>query len=96
MNAMNEDAEVGGRPPQASRILSQRLKQWRHERGVPLRVLSKKLSVSISTVSSWENGTRFPSASHLDALAGCVNMPICNLLYHEEGSCPHCASGCVQ
>ena len=79
-----------GSPSQSSRILAQRLKLWRHEQGVPLRVLAGRLDVSISTVSAWENGTRFPSATHLDSLSACLGLPVCGLLYGGKGPCPFC------
>ena len=56
---------------------------------MPLKHLADELSVSVSTVSQWENGRRFPSLERLEAVARAMGQRVCCLLYPDEGECPH-------
>lgn len=71
------------------RSFAHRLKQWRQSRGLPLKHIARELGVSISIVSEWEHGHRFPSAANLEALAAFTGMSVCCLLYYGSGNCPH-------
>gem|GEM_PF-7060553 len=71
------------------RSFARRLRQWRELKGLPLKHMAKELGVSISIISEWEHGHRFPSAANLEALAEYTGMSVCCLLYHGPGHCPH-------
>jgi len=73
----------------AREALAHHLHAWRDENNVPLKALATELGVSISTVSAWEHGKRFPSGDHLDRLSEFTEMPVCALLYHGTEGCPH-------
>ncbi len=66
-----------------------RLREWRATQGFPLKRVAKDLGVSISIVSEWEHGHRFPSVSNLEAVSRYVGLPVCCLLFHGRGHCPH-------
>jgi transcriptional regulator with XRE-family HTH domain len=68
---------------------SMRLKSWRAGQGFPLKRVAKDLGVSISIVSEWEHGHRFPSASNLEAVSRYVGIPVCCLLFQGRGHCLH-------
>ncbi len=65
-----------------------RLRVWRHELGHPLKRVAHDLGVSVSVVSQWERGLRFPSVKNLDRIATYMELPVCNLLYNGTSSCP--------
>ena len=46
-----------------------RLKEMRENRNLSQAALSKRLSISQSTVASWEVGTREPSLQHIENVA---------------------------
>ncbi len=68
---------------------ARRLREWRQGRGLPLKHIAKELGVSISIISEWEHGHRFPSVANLEALGNYTGLPVCCLLYHGDGPCPH-------
>ena len=74
----------------ACAALARHLSRWRRAQQLPLREVARLVDVSISAVSAWEQGERFPSGAHLDRLSSVTGMPICGLLYHGEDSCPSC------
>ena len=56
-----------------------RLKEMRENRNLSQAALSKRLSISQSTVASWEVGTREPSLQHIetvDYLFGRTDIPL--------------------
>jgi transcriptional regulator with XRE-family HTH domain len=65
-----------------------RLRVWRHELGHPLKRVAHDLDVSVSVVSQWERGLRFPSVRNLDKIATYMELPVCNLLYNGTSGCP--------
>lgn len=73
----------------AVKTLARRLRAWRTGEKLPLKYVARELGVSISIVSEWEHGHRFPSVSNLEALARLLGIPVCCLLYHGHGHCPH-------
>jgi DNA-binding transcriptional regulator YiaG len=73
----------------ASACLARRLREWRKSTGFPLKYLADELKVSVSTVSQWENGRRFPSLQRLERLAALMQMRVCCMLYDGPGPCPH-------
>jgi transcriptional regulator with XRE-family HTH domain len=66
-----------------------RLRVWRKEQGHPLKRVAHDLGVSVSVVSQWERGLRFPSVKNLDRIAGYMEVPVCSLLYGGKSCCPH-------
>ncbi len=52
---------------------------WRQKNRVPLKKIAKDLGVSISTVSCWELGKRFPTAYNFDVLVEYTGLPPCKL-----------------
>ena len=66
-----------------------RLRLWRRAEGLPLKRVSHDLDVSVSVVSQWERGLRFPSVKNLDRIAQYMNIPVCSLLYEGKNDCPH-------
>lgn len=68
---------------------SQRLRDWRASRKLPLKHVARDLGVSVSIISEWEHGNRFPSVTNLEAVSRYIGLPVCCLLYHGKGRCPH-------
>ncbi len=66
-----------------------RLRTWRGEQGHPLKRVAHDLDVSVSVVSQWERGLRFPSVRNLDKIAKYMDLPVCCLLYEGIMDCPH-------
>lgn len=66
-----------------------RLRVWRRAEGLPLKRVSHDLDVSVSVVSQWERGLRFPSVKNLDRIAQYMDIPVCSLLYEGRSECPH-------
>ena len=65
-----------------------RLHEWRTERHLTLKEVAGALGVSISIVSEWERGHRFPSVDHLYAVSRYTDTPACCYLYYDNGECP--------
>ncbi len=61
-------------------ICGKRLRDWRKEQGYPLKHIAQDLGVSVSVVSQWERGLRFPSARNLDRLADYMGMSVGEML----------------
>ena len=66
-----------------------RLRLWRRAEGLPLKRVAHDLEVSVSVVSQWERGLRFPSVKNLDSIAQYMDIPVCSLLYEGKNDCPH-------
>lgn len=66
-----------------------RLRLWRRAEGLPLKRVAHELNVSVSVVSQWERGLRFPSVKNLDMIAQYMDIPVCSLLYEGNSDCPH-------
>lgn len=75
-----------------AKSFARRLKEWRREAGLPLKHVARDLGVSVSIVCEWEHAHRFPSISNLEAIAHCMGIPVCCVLYHGQGQCPHSRS----
>jgi transcriptional regulator with XRE-family HTH domain len=65
-----------------------RLREWRQHLGHPLKRVAHDLDVSVSVISQWERGLRFPSVRNLDRIATYMELPVCNLLYNGTSDCP--------
>jgi transcriptional regulator with XRE-family HTH domain len=70
-----------GRPAAALiKLFSTRFAAWRKSKGLRLKDVAADLDVSISIVAEWENGHRFPSIDHLQAIAKYTKIPVWRLL----------------
>ena len=50
-------------------------KDWRASSGKRLREVAADLDLSISIISEWENGNRFPGVDHLWAVSKYTGIP---------------------
>ena len=75
-----------------AQLIGNRLKARRNLKRWPLKRVAADLKVSISVVSDWERGTRFPSAENLLQLATLYEMPVCHLMCVGREHCPMCSS----
>jgi hypothetical protein len=60
---------------------------WREKRNIPLKKIAQDLSVSVSTVSAWELGRRFPTGSNLELLVEYTGLPPCKLFCVMADQC---------
>jgi len=70
------------------RVVGKRLRSWRLEHGWRLLDESRKLHVSVATISQWERGLRFPSGDNLVRLSQMFNRPLCLLFCTGRRRCP--------
>ena len=54
-------------------------RNWRLKNNIPLKKISKDLGVSISTISTWESGKRFPTSYNFEILVDYTGLPPCKL-----------------
>lgn len=73
----------------AAQAFGNTLREWRIGRQLPLKAVASEIGVSVSTVDAWETAVRFPSGVHLDRVSAYMGLPVCALLYHTSGGCPH-------
>ena len=71
-----------------AQLLGARLKTLRLARRWAQKRVAAELGVSVSVVSDWERGNRFPSAENLIALAALFKRPPCQLLCAGRDNCP--------
>lgn len=69
-------------------LLGRRLKRLRLARRWPLKRVAAELGVSVSVVSDWERGNRFPSVENLKGLSTLHKRPPCQLLCAGRRNCP--------
>ena len=60
---------------------------WRRKNNIPLKKVAKDLGLSISTVSSWELGERFPTGRSLEKLVDYTGVPPCKLFCVMADKC---------
>lgn len=60
---------------------------WRRKNNVQLKEIADGLGVSVSTVSSWELGERFPTGEHFQALVNYTGVPPCRLFCIMADKC---------
>ena len=70
------------------RVLGRQLRSLRMARKWPIKRVALELGVSVSTVSDWERGERFPSGRHLLELANLFGKPMCQLMCGGPEKCP--------
>ena len=75
-----------------AQLIGDRLKVQRNLKRWPLKRVAAELNVSVSVVSDWERGTRFPSAENLLLLASLYKQPVCQLMCAGRARCPLCAT----
>jgi transcriptional regulator with XRE-family HTH domain len=63
------------------------LRNWRLKNKVTLKAIAKDLGVSISTVSSWESGERFPGGYNFEMLVDYTGLPPCRLFCIMADKC---------
>jgi len=73
----------------AAMAFGNHLRDWREHNDVSLKEMAADLDISISTVSAWETGRRFPSGVHCDLVAEYLSEPVYQLFYNEKGTGPH-------
>jgi transcriptional regulator with XRE-family HTH domain len=66
---------------------------WRWEKRIPLKRIAKDMGVSISTVSSWESGRRFPTGYNFEMLVEYTGLPPCKLFCVMADKCV--PAGCL-
>ena len=64
------------------------LREWRDHNNVSLKELAADLEISVSTVSAWETGRRFPSGVHCDLVATHLGQAVYELFNDQNGSTP--------
>ena len=60
---------------------------WRRKSKIPLKKIAQDLGVSISTVSTWESGQRFPTGYNFEMLAEYTGLPPCKLFCVMADKC---------
>jgi transcriptional regulator with XRE-family HTH domain len=60
---------------------------WRRKNKVSLKTIAQDLGVSISTVSSWESGEKFPGGYNFEMLVDYTGLPPCKLFCVMADKC---------
>ncbi len=66
---------------------------WRRRHRVPLKQIASDLGLSISTVSCWELGKRFPTGRNFELLVNYTGVPPCRLFCIMADKCV--PAGCL-
>jgi len=72
--------------------LGSRLRAWRKEQGLPLKHVAQDLGVSISVISQWERGHRYPSIHNLQRIADYLGIPL-SMVFCRRKDCPYRKEG---
>lgn len=64
------------------------LREWRTDKGLPLKHVASDLGVSISVVSQWERAKRFPSIQNLLQISEYTKIPV-SVLFCIRKDCPY-------
>lgn len=80
-------------PSAQAKLVGKRLKEWRQDRHWRLIDASRRLHVSIPTISQWEHALRFPSGEHLFRMAKVYRKPLCHLFCTDPAQCPYFVQG---
>jgi len=70
------------------------LKRCRAEQEWPLKRVAYEMGVSVSVVSDWERGKRFPSKDNIKRLAELYRLPVCRLFCIGADLCTQHTPGC--
>jgi transcriptional regulator with XRE-family HTH domain len=68
-----------------ARLVGERLRAARHERGLSLGALAEAAHVGKGSLSEIENGARNPTLGTLYALAGALSVPLATLIADRSG-----------
>src|SRR5580692_8247844 len=69
-----------------ARLVGERLRAARHERGLSLAALAETAGIGKGSLSEIENGARNPTLSTLYALADTLGVPLATLLADRAGA----------
>jgi transcriptional regulator with XRE-family HTH domain len=69
-----------------ARLVGERLRAARHERGLSLAALAEAAGIGKGSLSEIENGARNPTLSTLYALADALGVPLATLLAERAGA----------
>ena len=72
----------------AQMLFARNLAEWRSENDLLLKQVAPEFGVSITTLHDWENGKRFPTGKHLDAISRYTGVPVCRLFCPSPEQCP--------
>ena len=72
----------------AQMLFSRNLAEWRSENGLLLKQVAPEFGVSVTTLHDWENGKRFPTSEHLDAISHYTGVPVCRFFCPTPEQCP--------
>jgi len=78
--------------PKVYAELGARLRAWRKQEGLPLKHVAQDLGVSISVISQWERGHRYPSIQNLQRIADYIGIPL-SLVFCRRKDCPYRKEG---
>lgn len=73
---------------EAQSLFSRNFHRWRVGRGLTMKEAAFDIGVSVSTVSAWGKGRRFPTGGHLDTIARLAGIPVCCLFRGDAQRCP--------
>jgi transcriptional regulator with XRE-family HTH domain len=62
-------------------------RNWRVKNHIPLKEIAADLGLSVSTVSSWEMGERFPTGRNFERLVNYTGVPPCKLFCVMADQC---------
>ena len=62
-------------------------RNWRLKKHIPLKKIASDLGLSVSTVSSWELGERFPTGRNFEMLVDYTGEPPCKLFCIMADKC---------
>jgi hypothetical protein len=65
-----------------------RLRKWRQGQELPLKHVADDLGVSISVLSQWERGLRYPSIRNLARVAEYMGVPL-GPVFCDRKDCPY-------
>ena len=62
-------------------------RNWRVKNYIPLKQIAADLGLSVSTVSSWEMGERFPTGRNFELVVDYTGVPPCKLFCVMADQC---------
>lgn len=62
-------------------------RNWRVKNHIPLKKIARDLGLSVSTISSWEMGERFPTGRNFEMLVDYTGVPPCRLFCVMADKC---------
>lgn len=83
---MQNTGPYDGRVEDLARLVGERLRAARRERGVSVGALAEAAGIGKGSLSEVENGVRNPTLSTLYALAGALGLPLSTLLAERAGA----------